>query len=248
LSAGTLVGSYFGWPASFLLVATLAMISVVGIMVGLPAVAAPSSVGLRARLEVAYHPPVLMMLVVSVLGFSGFYAVFTYIAPIAHTIAGLGSVGLSGVLLVAGIGGLVGIILGGIGADRWSAWKVQAVSLAVIGSMLLATGQLASSSPGPLLGLLSLIVTMVLWWGASWALSSPNKKILLTHAPDTPAVVFSLSNSANYIGISLGGALGGIALQHAGSAAVGFLGGGLASAALIIFLVGRRLLDPPGSQ
>jgi MFS transporter, DHA1 family, inner membrane transport protein len=112
LPLGTLVGQAWGWRATFAMVAILCGLSLVGIVLACPPVrvADTGSVGtarglLRRRL--------LLGLLVTTLTFTGFVAVFTYVAALLRDVTGLSAGWVSAALVLYGAGTVAGSLLAG---------------------------------------------------------------------------------------------------------------------------------------
>jgi predicted MFS family arabinose efflux permease len=185
------------------------------------------------------------MLALVTLGFSGAFTVYTYIGPITHAAAGIGTLELSGILLVYGVGSIIGNMVGGIGADRWRPRIVVLLGVSGVGIALLCLAALAATGPTMVVALVLLLATIILWSVSAWTIIPSNQKILVSHAPDAPSVVLAFGASANYAGIALGGMLGGITLEYISTPALGVLGGAIEALTVVGLLLTGWLLDVP---
>ena len=114
------------WPAS-------ASLALVILAVFVPAARERVVPGpLAEEFAVLARPQVLLGLAMTVLGFGGVFAVFTYIQPLLIELAGYSEAAVSPILLVFGAGLVVGNLLGGRWADR-------SLSPALIGTLVLLT-------------------------------------------------------------------------------------------------------------
>ncbi|GCE24060.1 MFS transporter [Dictyobacter kobayashii] len=115
---GTWVGEHFGWRMSFALVAFLAGVAVLALLIcGLPKVAAPAQLSLKARLTPITQPRVVLVLLPSLLWNLGAYTVYTYIALLLQH--NLRITDISGLLVAYGLGVVAGNWSGGMTADRF---------------------------------------------------------------------------------------------------------------------------------
>jgi len=250
---GTLLGGLAGWRASLLFVAAVSLIVALGVRVMLPAVPAPPPAGLGVRLAVLRRPAILRIVLPTIVYFTAGFTVFTYIAVVVHQSAGLTPAGLSALLLGFGVAAIAGNALGGMSTDRNGPRRTLLAALtglsAALAVLAVATAAVAGNPSGVALTMLA-----VLGWGvAGWAVNAPQQVLLVAGAPDQPPVALSLSGSANYVGIALGGALGGVVLQEADVTAVTLTGAGLALAAALLVAAtvhpaSSRHSDEPGSQ
>lgn len=200
---GTLVGQAFGWRATFWTVAGIAAVSAAVCVALVPNVRPRGRVALRAELGVLRHRQVLLALALSVLANGGLFAFFTYIAPLAITVAGFTEAAVSWLLVLFGLGVVVGNVVAGMAADRWPMPTIY-VLLGVLTVVLAATAVSSHSK-------LALAVTMPIFGAAAFGLTTPLQMRVVTKASNAPtvasAVNISAFNVANAGGAALGGAL-----------------------------------------
>lgn len=204
---GSWIGFHFGWRSTFGLVALLGLAAAAGVLAFFPAISTPPAIGLRARLAPLGQPPVLGILGLTVLSFTGGFAIYTYIALLLRHFTHLGGVGISAMLLVFGLAGVVGNWLGGYTADTKGPVPVLAASTIVLTSVFMLLPVAATWLPGAVLSLAA-------WGIGGWALVPAQQHRLVTFVPENPSIVLSLNASANYLGIGLGATLGGYILRH----------------------------------
>src|SRR5215208_2960351 len=134
---GTVVGGYFGWRTSFVLVSALAAVAAMGVGSLLPPTGTPARRGSLRHLGVARSGAVLGVLGITVLVLMATFVVYTYMRPLieALTSFGVGNVGL--MLGLFGLASIPGTFLGGYAADRWGYGRSMAVILAVASVSLL---------------------------------------------------------------------------------------------------------------
>ncbi len=229
---GALVGTHFGWRATFLGVAALTAVALAALAVRLPRdIASSPPAGLKARLAVVVQPGVLPTLVTTTLWGAGAYEVYTYVSPFLASAASLdgGTVGL--LLTLLGGAALGGITLGGVLNDRFGARAAQGVALPLLaltfGGLTLSSLLLAPNALVP-------IVPLIALWGLSgWAFFPPQQVRLIQVAgsANTP-VILSLNASFMYLGFSLGAALGSVVITMTSVAWIGAAGTVLIVAAI----------------
>jgi predicted MFS family arabinose efflux permease len=217
-SAGTVVGAPLGilveqrlsWRGTFVLVAVLAAIAVVGLLVRRPAVGAAEAVPLRARLAPLRAPVLLLAMAVTTLGMMGGYAVYTYLEPLFGPVPAIGSRWLSLLIGAFGLGGVLGTWLGGSLADRWGAQRTLYASLLLLALNFALSPLTATTLAGA--------VAFCLVWGVTgWAFVPAQQHKLVGLMPTQAALVLSLNASAVYIGIAGGAAVGGLVVATAGA-------------------------------
>ena len=130
---GSWLGLAFGWRSTFWAVTAIGLVALVVLAVFVPADRERVMPGsLAEEFKVLARPQVQLGLVMTVLGFGGIFAVFTFIQPILVQLAGFSEAAVSPILLVFGGGLVVGNLLGGRWADR-------RLAPALIGSIALLT-------------------------------------------------------------------------------------------------------------
>lgn len=237
---GVLVGGRLGWRHTFGGVAVLAALAVAGMWRAVRPARGGRGASLAERLAVARRPDVLGTLALTALALAGAFTVYTYIAPFLDQAAGVRGSGLATVLLVFGAGGAVGNILGGLAADRLRWRRLLAI---VLGALAAIYGLLSLSAhvlaPGP--GLFVTAALVLLWGLVGWSVPSIQQTRLVGIDPRLASVTLSLNASATYVGISLGAALGSIAVARGQVLALGWLAGALVFAGLLLV----RLVPEP---
>lgn len=114
LPIGTLVGQAYGWHATFLVVAGLAAVALAGTLAVVRGIRVePTQPRLRATMATLARRQVVLGLLVTLLTFTAFTAVFTYVAPMLSDVAGLSPRWVSAALLIYGLGTLLGNGLAG---------------------------------------------------------------------------------------------------------------------------------------
>ena len=151
LPVGSLVGQAYGWHATFVLVAALGGIGLVGVLVFCPRIPAVDTGGLGGAVRVVANRPVLTGLAVTLLTLTGFVAVFTYVAPMLTTVSGFSPGWVSVALVGYGLGTVAGNVLAGR-VPPAAIPRVLPVPLAVLALVLLAQGVLLRNQPAALVG------------------------------------------------------------------------------------------------
>src|SRR5262249_27189868 len=137
---GVLVGANFGWRATFLCVAGLAALSLLGILKGMPKQPPGTTASLGERLALTKRVDMLAILATSVLTVAGTFTIYTYLGVFLADVAGIGPHGLALVLFGFGLASAVGTRLGGATADYLSAGHTAIVGggLTVLAYLILS--------------------------------------------------------------------------------------------------------------
>ncbi|GAA2815990.1 MFS transporter [Crossiella cryophila] len=232
LPAGTLIGGA-DWRLTLWAVAGLGVVAAIGVAVSLPPITLPAD-PLRARLAPLRELTVLAMLTVTTLTLAGTHVLYTYIAPALTGATGGSATALTVVLLAWGVGNMIGNTVAGRLADRHPPRDVVTAGLA-IAAVLLALSPLVVGN----------LIAAVVWavaWGVSVSLPVvPQQSRFVEYAPSASAVLLGLNNSAIYLGVALGGALGGLLQDQLTPARLGLLAAVVSVLGLLVNqTVGRR--------
>jgi predicted MFS family arabinose efflux permease len=244
--AGTVVAAAANWRATFLGVAALAMIAVVGVVVVLPRLAGIGTISLGERLAVARRPDVLKLLALTALVLCGAFAVNTYLGVFLGTTFGVAGNWLAAVLMVLGIGGFAGNLLGGYIADHWNRERAIAgiLTILVVGFALLSVG----AELGGAAGAATIVVGLTVWGLFGWAFPVTQQARLISLDPALAPVTLSLNTSALYLGAAAGSALGGWAISQWSIGAIGWLAALCEIAALAFLLPTILRARAPAAQ
>ncbi|MEJ7687083.1 MAG: MFS transporter [Variovorax sp.] len=234
--AGAWLGLHFGWRSTFWAVALIGVFAFAVLAAFVPRSRADAQhAPLRDELAVLLRPQVLLGLAMTVLGFAGVFAVFTYIQPLLTRVTGLSDAAVSPILLLFGVGLAVGNILGGKLADRAPMPAVLgtlAALAAVLGAM-----QFGIQTPvgaAVFVGLLGI---------AAFATVAPLQLRVLDKASGSGQNLASSLNIAAFnLGNALGAWVGGVAIERGpGLASLGWIAALLTLVGLGIALWSRAL-------
>lgn len=202
---GTWIGERSGWRLSFILVAGLAGIAFLCLIVcGLPRTAPVAPLTLKERLRPVTQPRVVLALLPAFLWNVGVYVLYPYVALLLQQDIHISDVSI--LLACFGLGIFLANSLGGLLADRVAPYRLVVVFLSILILFQIILPLIATTviSGG----------IMLLVWGMSFALLFiPQQQRLLNIAPEHANVILALNNSALYLGIAGGAAIGGLALR-----------------------------------
>lgn len=118
---GTFVGQQLGWRSSFLIIAVIGFITLIGIYMLVPKPKEQKKADLRKELAVLKNNQLWLALLIAMFCFGSVFTLFTYITPILTDVTGFPSAAVSWILVVFGLGVTVGNIVGGKLAD----WNIN---------------------------------------------------------------------------------------------------------------------------
>ncbi len=198
---GTFLGQQWGWRTAFLVVAVVFALAAVSIAAFVPKHPGEPGRTLRSELGVFRVGQVWLTLGIGAIGFGGFFAVYSFIAPLVTDVAGSPEWAVPIVLVIVGLGMTVGNLLGGYMADR----DLRRTLVFGMGAMVVVLVLLALLS-------FQIVVLAVLAFGVglvSSVLSPAIQTRLMDVAGDNQSIAAAMNHSALNIGNSLGAFLGG---------------------------------------
>jgi DHA1 family inner membrane transport protein len=230
----TSLGQAAGWRVAYLAVAGVFALTLVAVLVTVPHVAVAPGGSPRAELSAFRSPQVWLVALVAAIGFGGFFAVNSYIAPVTTHVTGLPGGAVPWVLAVMGLGMTVGNAVGGIAADRNLRGSVLLGFVGII--VAVALFGLTAGHP------VGLFTGAFLVGAASLFIAPALQTRLIAVAPSAQlmgaAVNQSATNIANSIGASLGGAVIAAGWGYLSSA---WIGVALAVAGLLLAMLSFRV-------
>jgi DHA1 family inner membrane transport protein len=233
----TVLGQQFGWRSTYALVTVVAALTMAAVFFWIPLDDVHDDAGIRRELGALGRLQVWMALLIGAIGFGGFFAVYSYIAPTMTKVAGLHSSQIWFVLMTFGIGMTIGNVIGGRLADR----AVVPTIYAGLGGVLvvLVTFTVAAHHAIP-------AIACVFGLGMMGSVAIPALQTrLMDVSADAQSLAAALNHSALNIANSLGAWLGGLVIAAGyGYASTGWVGAGLAAGGIAIVSVsvvaGRR--------
>ena len=231
---GTFLGQQVGWRVAFMVVTAIFAVATVFIALFVPPHPGEPGRTLRAELGVFRIGQVWFALGIGAIGFGGFFAVYSYVAPLVTEVAGSPEWVVPIVLVLMGVGMTIGNLVGGHLADvDLKRTLVGAlIGLAVVLVLLALTAHWIFA-----LGFFVLATGFV-----SSVLSPTIQTRMMDVAEDNQSIAAALNHSALNMGNALGAFLGGVAIGLGfGFLAPAWVGVLLALIGLVIAVVSLRL-------
>ena len=209
---GTFIGQEFGWRFTFLAVSALGLISLFGSYILIPKNLKESiPTKISQQISVLTNPRLVLVYLITALGYGGTFIAFTYLVPILEQITGFDSKMVAILLLVYGISVAIGNIWGGKLADRLG--PIQALYRIFIGlALVLVTFSFTATNP-------YLAVATILVWGAFAFGNVPGLQVYVVqlakeHAPHAVDTASGLNIAAFNVGIAFGAWSGGLIVEN----------------------------------
>ena len=241
----TVLGQAFGWRATYVVVTVIGLVTLLALTVWLPSVAADPSVGMRTELGGLRRPQLWLAVLTGAVGFGGFFAVYSYIAPTLTEVSGYSTGSISLILALFGLGMTLGNLLGGRLAD-WSVERTLYLGLGFLVVVLLGfTVAVHSRIPAA--------IGIFLLGGSGSAMIPALQARLMDVSGEAQSLGAALNHSALNVANALGAWLGGIVIAAGfGYPSTALVGAALAVAGLVVVTVAhamdrRSSVSPSGS-
>ncbi|GGT79900.1 MFS transporter [Streptomyces lateritius] len=231
---GTFVGQAVGWRVTFLIVAALGVVGLLGIARLVPDLPRPEGVRLRHELAAFKNAQVLLAMAMTVLGFGGVFAAITYITPMMTEVAGYAEPSVTWLLVLFGLGMVLGNLIGGRYADR----RLMPILYVSLGALALVLGLFTVTAHHKVLA----AVTVTLIGALGFATVPPLQKRVLDQALGAPTLASAVNIGAFNLGNALAAWLGGVVIAAGlGFTAPNWVGAVLAGSALVLAVVSAAL-------
>jgi predicted MFS family arabinose efflux permease len=224
---GTALSGLGGWRV------TMAFVTVVGALAALliwrtmPVLPDAPVTTLHQRLAPLRDARVLPVLLTTLVAYSGFFAIYTYIAPVFARATGGEANALALLLMVWGVAATAGNLLAGTVSDRFGPRFTINATLAVAALNFLALQWTAATFA-------TALVAVVVWGLCGWGLLVPQQHRLIGLAPASAPVLLGLNAAAMYTGVSGAALAGGVVISTVGAAGIGYWAALLLVAGLMI--------------
>lgn len=209
---GTWVGQHFGWRATFLIVSLLGLIALIGSALLVPSNLKQSiPATFKEQLQVLVKPQLLLVYLMTILGYGGTFTAFTYLAPILEQQTQFAPSAVAIIMLVYGVSVAVGNIWGGKLADKRG--PVSALSI-IFSALSLVLLLFTFTMQSKIAAVLTILV-----WGAFAFGNVPGLQIYVVkqaekYTPNAVDVASGLNIAAFNIGIALGSVTGGTIVEN----------------------------------
>ncbi|TMP54938.1 MFS sugar transporter [Pseudoalteromonas sp. S1612] len=236
---GTWIGQHFGWRATFLVVSALGLIALIGSAILVPKNLKQSiPATFKEQLQVIVKPRLLLVYLMTILGYGGTFTAFTYLAPILEQQTGFAPSVIGLIMLVYGVSVAVGNIWGGKLADKRGPISALSIIFSALTIILLAFTFAMESKVAAVL--------TILIWGAFAFGNVPGLQLYVVkqakkHTPNAVDVASGLNIAAFNIGIALGSVTGGLVVEHMELKDTAWIGAVVSLLALIVTRYSGRL-------
>ncbi|MFD2370226.1 MFS transporter [Brevibacillus sp. GCM10020057] len=228
---GTYLGQQLGWRVAF---AAIVLVGVIALIANSLLVPGNLRKGVKTtfgdQLKLVTNGRLLLMFIITTLGYGGTFVVFTYLSPLLTDIAGFSAAQVAIILLVYGIAIAIGNVAGGKFANRnpLGALLVMFVVQALVLFILFVT------VPFKLAGLVT-----IFFMGIMAFMNVPGLQVYVVilaerYVPSAKDVASAVNIAAFNAGIAIGAYLGGVITDSIGLIHTTWVGGIMVLGAVIL--------------
>lgn len=202
---GTLIGQKLGWHMTFLIIAVIGVIALIGIMMFVPISKEMRTASIKDELRILKEKRLWLTLGMTLFGFSSVFAYFTYISSVLIDVTHIPEQFISSILIVFGVGVTLGNIVGGKLAD----WNLNKALMSIFIIFALYFGLLYFIQFHPIIMVIGVFLFGFI--GFSMSPSLQYKSTLISQ--EAPTLSSTLNQSAFNIGNALGAFIGGLVVS-----------------------------------
>ena len=200
---GTYLGQQFSWSVSFYLVGFVGLLALGSIYLWMPKIEVDETEEKISVSQGLKNTELWALIALTTIGTGGFFAWYSYVAPLITDVAGLPNHFVGYAMMLAGLGMVVGNFLGAKMAELFSPLKAVIISLSVMCGILLLDMVIASNP------YLLMILTFVI--GAiSFTVATPIQMAIINTSKGSEMLGSSMNQSAFNMGNASGAYLAGL--------------------------------------
>ncbi|MCY8978577.1 MFS transporter [Bacillus halotolerans] len=241
---GTFIGQQLGWRFAFMVIIAIGIIAVIANGILVPSnLRKGTKTTMRDQLKLVTNGRLLLLFVITALGYGGTFVVFTYLSPLLQEVTGFKAGTVAIILLVYGIAIAIGNMIGGKLSNRN---PIAALFyMFIVQALVLFT--LTFTAPYKIAGLIT-----ILFMGLLAFMNVPGLQVYVVmlaerFVPSAVDVASAINIAAFNAGIALGSFLGGVITDSIGLIHTAWIGA-LMVAGAVILTGWSRLLEKQDRQ
>lgn len=228
---GTFIGQQFSWRVAFLIIVMIGIIAFIANSILIPSDLRKGTRTLfRDQVKLVTNGRLLLVFVITALGYGGTFVVFTYLSPLLQEVTGFKAGSVAIILLVYGLAIAIGNTVGGKLANRnpinalFYMFLIQAIVLMV----------LTFTAPFKVAGLITIIILGLFAFMNVPGLQFYVVTLAERYVPSAIEVASAINIAAFNVGIALGSYLGGVITDSIGLIHTPWIGGVMVFVAVIL--------------
>ncbi len=228
---GTYLGKNFNWNVSFLMVGAVGVIAVLSVKFWMPLLKNSSENSFISEFKIFKRLELWLIILLTTVGTGGFFAWYSYIAPLITDVAGHPSSMVTYAMTLAGLGMVIGNFIGAKLAQKFSPLYAVTIVLFVMSIFLIINTFLATNK------ILILVMTFIIG-AASFSISTPIQLLIINSSKGSEALGSSLNQSAFNIGNASGAYFAGIPIAMGlGYTSADWVGAAMAGIGVFIAII-----------
>lgn len=204
---GTFISHHFSWSIIYFIVALLGVIIFYSISKFIPKLNPLPDTGFKNQFHFLKSRNPWLIIFTTILGNGGIFCWYSYIIPIMTKSVGFSQEAMTGVMMFAGLGMVIGNLVSGKFSDKYSPQKVgtftQGLAMITLLLFFLCVHSKAAS-----------LLLMFMGTGCLFAVSAPQQILLLQDSKGGEMLGAALVQVAFNMGNALGAFLGGIPISN----------------------------------
>lgn len=227
---GTYLGKHFSWHISFIMVGIVGVLAVLAVKFWMPRLKKSSESNFIKEFKIFKRLELWLIILLTTIGTGGFFAWYSYIAPLITEVAGHPSEMISVAMILAGLGMVIGNFIGAKLAEKFSPISAVIITLIFMVISLSLNTYLASSK--------TLVLVMTFIIGViTFCLSTPIQVAIINASKGSESLGSSLNQSAFNIGNASGAYFAGLPIVMGyGYTAADWVGAAMAGIGVFIAL------------
>lgn len=226
---GTLIGQNFGWSMTFVIIAIIGGLALIGIIIFVPNRKETHKSSVMNELKILKEKQLWLTLAITLFGFSSVFAYFTYISSILVDVSHIKENLISYMLIIFGVGVTLGNVIGGKLAD----WNLNKALKIIFTTFIIYFVLLYFIQMNGILMVGGIFLFGVI--GFSMSPSLQFKSTLISQ--DAPTLASTLNQSAFNLGNALGAFVGGLVVTNLPLASLSLVAPLLTLIGLVFLLV-----------
>ncbi|MDH6670679.1 putative MFS family arabinose efflux permease [Paenibacillus sp. LBL] len=228
---GTFIGQQLGWRLAFVAIIVVGVIAFIANSILVPAdLPKGERTTFRDQAKLLTNGRLLLMLLITALGYGGTFVVFTYLSPLLQDVTGFKESTVAVILLVYGIAIAIGNVIGGKAANRnpLKALLYMFIAQAVVMFILLFT------APFKVAGLITIILMGFLAFMNVPGLQVYVVMLAERFAPRAVDMASAMNIAAFNAGIAIGAFMGGLITDSLGMIHTAWIGALMVLGAVVL--------------
>jgi predicted MFS family arabinose efflux permease len=224
---GAIIGGLGDWRWTMVFVSALAGVSGLGVWALLSEIPMPPKISLAQRVAPIRDPRVALTLLTTLIYQAGHFMSYTYFTVVFDRVLNHNTLLISGLLVLWGSSGMVANLVTGRLADSIGNRRVIFIMLIIL-AVVMVSQPLASAN------LWTTVISVAIWGAVAWGLLAPQQHRLVVVAPQSAPVVLGLNTSSSYLGFTVAGVVGALAMPAVGGHNLGYVGAVFVVVSLLI--------------